>query len=144
MPSAIALSALVFAASAAEPKLVAPTAPVIAGELVPVRIVAVLSGGVSVDGCAPIELERREGERWTPLPNPACPVPLPATAVPIELTVSIPPPEPGEYRAVVAWGTKCAAGRPLAIAACERMGVVRSSPFTVAAPPPPPSAPTTP
>lgn len=144
MPSAIALFGLLLAASPPAPKLVAPSEPVRTGEIVPVRIVAVLPGGVSIDGCAPIELERHVGDRWTPLATPACPVPVPATAVPTELTVSIPPPEPGEYRAVVAWGTGCAAGQPLAVAACERMGVARSSPFTVEAPPAPPPAPAAP
>ncbi|MFZ5477143.1 MAG: hypothetical protein ACOZNI_10245 [Myxococcota bacterium] len=126
----VALAALA-APRPAEPRLVAPDAPVTVGEVVPLRIVAVQPGGVRIDGCAPVELERREGDAWKALPTVGCDKAIVATAVEKELTVSVPAPEPGEYRAVLSWGTGCTPNLPFAVAACAQTGFVRSAPFTV-------------
>jgi hypothetical protein len=133
----VALSALA-APRPAEPRLVAPEAPVRPGQVVSLRIVAGPSAGIRVDGCAPVELERREGEVWKPVPSVACDKPLGATVVDKELTVSVPAPAAGEYRGVLAWGSGCAAGLPFSVAACTHTGFVRSAPFVVASADPQP------
>ncbi|GDX78424.1 hypothetical protein LBMAG42_02350 [Deltaproteobacteria bacterium] len=87
-----------------------------------------------LDGCAPIELERREGALWVALPRVPCPTAVAATLVNESLTLSVPPPIPGEYRAVAAWGTECDPARPFALAGCKTLDLVRSTAFKVEAP----------
>ena len=108
-----------------------------AGQAVPVRIVAGMRGGIWVDGCAPVEMERREGDTWMPLPSVVCAAPTPAHLVETELTVAVSPPSAGEYRAVIAWGAGCAQGVPFVLAGYKTLGAARSAAFLVSAPPAP-------
>ena len=128
--SGVALIALA-APRSGEPRLVAPSAPIQAGQVVPLRIIAGPTGGIHVDGCAAVELERREGEVWRPVPSVGCDKAIAARVVDKDLTVSVPTQEPGEYRGVLAWGTSCAENLPFAVAGCAKTGFVRSDPFTV-------------
>ncbi|MSQ03365.1 MAG: hypothetical protein EXR71_15975 [Myxococcales bacterium] len=84
-----------------------------------------------VDGCSPVELEKKDGERWMSVPRRTCAQRLPVSRLEGGLVVSVPPPGAGEYRAVVTWATGCTEGVALAQAACTVVEVVRSEPFTV-------------
>jgi len=129
------LSAVAIAGS--EPRLSAPVAPVDVGTAATFTIAADATG-VHVDGCAPIELERKEGEVWVPVPNAAsCDGSVPARLVQGTLTVSLATPGPGDYRGVATWGSGCVGERNFALAACGTVGVARSAAFHVNPPPVP-------
>ena len=104
------------------------------GHAVPVRIIAGMPGGVWVDGCAPVEMEHREADTWVALPSTVCGGTTPASRVQTELTIAVPPPPAGEYRAVIAWGAGCAEGVPFELAGCKTLGVARSAAFPVSGP----------
>jgi len=89
------------------------------------------AGTVLIDGCAPVEYERMDGERWVPVPAPACDAARVATVVDKALTVAAPAPAPGTYRAVLAWGAGCAEGRPFALSGCRQLDFGRSKAFEV-------------
>ena len=112
--------------------LAAPGAPVAATEAVTFTLST--PDTVAVDGCSPIELERREDDRWVAIPRVPCPNVVAATEIASSLTLSLPPPAPGDYRAVAALGTGCAAALPFALAGCAGLDIVRSPTFTVLAP----------
>jgi hypothetical protein len=121
----------------AEPRLTGPAAPLAAGAALTLTLTADRKP-VFVDGCAAVDLERREGERWVPVePTIACDGSAVARAIPKEQTFSLATPGVGEFRAVVAWGLGCVEGRPFALAACAALGVARTVSFQVVAPPPP-------
>lgn len=129
------LIAFLGAAPPPSPRLVGPSRAVGSGEVVPLRIVAVLPTGIRVDTCAPVELERHEGDAWITVPVRICEGSPAATEVAKELTISLPPPAAGEYRAVLGWGADCLTGQPFPLSACAKLGSVRSAPFTVQAAP---------
>ncbi|MDP2312118.1 MAG: hypothetical protein Q8P41_04375 [Pseudomonadota bacterium] len=132
----IALVAIV-SASPAEPILVPPSAPVEEGDVASFALRPGPAGTVFVDGCAAIELERREAAGWVLAPGAVkCDGSLVARMSTKDLVFSVAPPGPGEYRGVVAWGTGCVEGRPLALAACKAHGIARTAAFTVVARPP--------
>ncbi len=118
-------------ASAADVALVGPPGPLAATEAVSLTLTT--PGASFIDGCSPVELEKRDGERWLSIPRRACAQRLPASRVEGSLVVSVPPPGPGEYRAVVTWATGCTEGFALAQAACAEVEAVRSGPFIVRA-----------
>lgn len=125
---------ILFAASAlAAPRLVL-AGEVAVGVPLAVRLTEDLGGNVLVAGCGAVELERREGEVWVPVAGPMCDRAVPAVVVDRELALSVVLPGPGTWRAVVAMGSGCVEGRPLAIAACRRLEAVRSAPFEADAP----------
>ncbi len=127
------LTSVALATAAPGPAtLEAPSEPTLSTDAVPFTFS--VPGTSFLDGCAPIELERKEGLNWVALPRVPCPAAVVATQVNGSLTLSVPPPIPGEYRAVAAWGTGCNTTRPFALAACATLDVVRSSPFKVEAP----------
>ncbi len=100
-------------------------------EVVPVTIVAPPDVTVVLDGCNPIELEQQVHGRWVATAPVACAGAPPPTTITRELTISLPPPGAGRWRAVVTWGHGCQEGRPLAFASCAHLDVVRSEPFNV-------------
>lgn len=119
------------AALAAEPVLQAPTAVVQKGGAATLTFRESLPGNVLVDGCAAVELERREGEVWRAEPVAVCPQPVAAMEVAGELTLSATVPTAGSWRARVVWGVSCTPGLPLPMAACGRLGVATSEAFEV-------------
>lgn len=116
---------------AAEPTLDAPAEPVAKGATLALTFRETMPGNVLVDGCAAVELERQDGERWVAEPVPACTTPTPALEIKSELTLSTVAPSPGTWRARVTWGVSCTPGLPLPMAACGRLGVATSAPFVV-------------
>lgn len=122
---------LLMAAGPVGAELSAPVAPLAATEAASFVLTTVGHDSVLLDGCAPVELERREGESWVAVPRRPCPQRPAATVVQQSLVLSVPPPGPGEFRAVVAYGVGCRPSRPFAFAACEVVEVVRSNPFRV-------------
>lgn len=127
------LTSVALATAAPGPAtLEAPSAATLSTDAVPFTFSA--PGTSFLDGCAPIELERMEGAKWVALARVPCPTAVAATLVNGSLTLSVPPPIPGEYRAVAAWGTECDASRPFALAGCKSLDLVRSAPFKVEAP----------
>ena len=84
---------------AAEPTLDAPTEPVAKGATLALTFRETMPGNVLVDGCAAVELERQDGERWVAEPVPACTTPTPALEIKSELTLSTVAPSPGTWRA---------------------------------------------
>ncbi len=126
----------IVSASPREPVLLAPDARVDAGEAAVFTFRPAAGRPISVDGCAALELERREGEGWVPAPGAVtCDGSMPARIVAKELTFTVAPPGPGEYRGVIAWGVGCVEGRAFSLGACPSRGVARSAAFSVAAPP---------
>ncbi len=126
------LTTVALAAAAPGPAtLEAPAAAVTSTDAVPFTFSA--PGTSFLEGCAPIELERKEGAGWVALPRVPCPTAVAAISVSGSLTLSVPPPIPGEYRAVAAWGTECTPSLPFALAGCKGLDQVRSSPFKVEA-----------
>lgn len=133
MTAYLVLFALATAASG--PKISVPVAPV--GLTDPI-VVTLISGATSfIDACAPLELERKDGESWLPVATKVCPKAATATRVDDSLTLTAPAVAAGEYRAAVGWGTGCAEGLPFHLAACKKFGVARSDSFAVGAPPAP-------
>lgn len=125
---------VLFALAPAGPDLVAPAGPLAPTEAVSLTFKV---GGVAfLDGCAPVELEKKEGEGWVALPRAPCAQRPVATKVEGALVLSVPPPGPGEYRALSAFGRRCVADRPFSQADCAEVGVVRSGAFVVSAPAP--------
>jgi len=122
---------LAFAAGA--PSLEGPQGPVAEAGAVVLQLSG--SGSLLIDSCAPVELERREGKAWVGVATAPCERSQPATVVTGPLTLTLPAPAPGEYRGVVAWGSSCAEKLPFHLAACKKLGVARSGPFTVETPP---------
>lgn len=126
----VAALSVAYAAPAA-PRLVGPATAVepSAG----VTFTLTFAGApVSVDGCTPVELDRREGDRWVAVAGAVlCDGTTPARAGASELTFTLASPGPGEYRGLVAWGTGCVAGRSFATAACRSRGIAESPAFTV-------------
>ncbi len=122
---------LLARALAGEAALVGPTAPVAPGD--PVSFTYTLEGVSWLDGCAPVELEHQEGDRWVAVARKTCSASLVATQVEGALVLSVPSPPVGTYRAAVTFGVGCVAGRTFPVAACQTLDFVRSSPFTVVA-----------
>lgn len=112
--------------------LAAPGVPVAATEAVTFTLSTPTM--IVVDGCSPIELEQRDGENWVAIPRVPCPNVVAATEIASNLTLSLPPPAPGLYRAVTALGSGCAPALPFALAGCTGLEIVRSATFTVLAP----------
>lgn len=125
---------VLMAGAATGADLLAPAGPLVSTEAVSFTFKA--TGVAFLDGCAPVELEKREGEAWVALPRTSCAQRPPATRVEGALVLSVPPPGPGEFRAVAAFGRRCGEGRPFAQAGCVELGVARSAPFVVLAPAP--------
>lgn len=122
---------ILFAASAsAAPRLVATGSPTV-GTPTSLAFTEDIGGHVLIAGCEPIELERRDDTAWVPVGGALCPRAVPATEVEGELVLTVAVPTPGTWRAVLAWGADCVAGRPFSVAACRRVDVVRSEPFEV-------------
>lgn len=124
-----------LATAAPGPKISVPAAPV--GVEDPVVVTFFYGSTVFIDGCAALELERKEGESWLVVATNVCPKAANATRVEGTLTLTSPPVAAGEYRAAVGWGTGCADGMPFHLASCKKFGVARSDPFAVGAPPVP-------
>jgi hypothetical protein len=118
-------------AAPSEPVLAVPTEPIVGGRLVSVHVTAPRTGRAWVDGCEPIELERKVGEAWSAVPPQPCVKAPPAASIDKELTLTLPTPQPGEYRAVLAYGVGCTDGFPLALASCKKVAFVRSASFSV-------------
>lgn len=118
-------------AAPSEPTLAVPTEPVVGGRLVSVHVTAPRSGRAWVDGCEPIELETKHGESWKAVPPQPCVKAPPAASIDKELTLTLPTPRPGEYRAVLAYGVGCTDGFPLALASCKKVAFIRSAAFVV-------------
>lgn len=116
-----------------DPRIEGPKAPVPSGEGVVFRILARVPGGISVDECASIDIERRVADAWDPVPGAGCPARVPAKLVGDTLTVTVPPLPAGEYRAGLSWGSGCQAELPFELAGCSALGVAWSEPFTVQA-----------
>lgn len=127
----------IVSASPGEPVLLASGARVASGEAAVFTFRPAAGRSVSIDGCAALELERREGEAWVVAPGAVtCDGSLPARSASKELTFTVAPPGPGEYRGVIAWGVGCVEGRSFSLGACTSRGVARSASFTVEPPPP--------
>lgn len=131
---------VVLATAAPGPKIAVPETPV--GEADPIVLTLSSGSSVFIDGCAPLELERKEGEVWQVGATNVCPRAVMATRVEGVATLTAPATAAGEYRAAVGWGTGCVDGLPFHLAACKKFGVARSEPFIVGAPPLPVSPPT--
>lgn len=121
-------------AGGGEPKLEVPSAAVQSGQAVAVRVKSPAGAKLWIDACEPIELEKHEAEAWNPVPGVPCGRSVAATAVDKELTLTVPAPAAGEYRAVLTWGVSCNAGQPFVMAACKKLGATRSGPFLVESP----------
>lgn len=138
--SALAGPANATSQPAAEPdpgvRIEAPTGAVHEGDAVGFTVRESVEGPVFIDGCAPVEVERKNGAAWLPGPGKTCDAPVPATAVDGTVTFSVAAPSVGAYRALLTWGVGCAAGFPLATANCARLGSVVSGPVVVAPVPP--------
>lgn len=126
---------LLIGAARAATTLTAPSAPVPPGGLISLELAEDLPGKVFIEGCASFELERREGERWVPVPVRQCDRMVPATAVDGKIVLSAPAPGAGEFRAAVTWGLGCREGLPLMIAGCRSLEVAWSEPFSALATP---------
>lgn len=124
-------------ALAGDPTLSGPVATVVVGEPAALALHAAGMGRVSMDACAPFELERQIDGRWAPQPANACPKPMTALSFAEETTLSVTVPSPGTWRVKVAWGTGCKADRPFVEAACGEIGFATSPPFEVKAAPSP-------
>jgi hypothetical protein len=118
-----------LAASPSPVTLQGPTGEITDREGVTLTITA--SGTTFVDGCAPVEWERREGAGWVAVPREPCPAQKPAAKVTGTLTLTTPALAAGEYRALVTWGSACAADLPLQLGACKTLDYARSEPFRV-------------
>jgi hypothetical protein len=122
--------------AAAQPPAVAlsvPAAPIGARELVPVTVRVADRGEILLDGCLPVELEREVDGRWVVGVGSGCTGAEAPTKIAGQLTVSLPPPGPGTWRAVATWGAGCRSGLPFAFASCSSLGAVRSGPFVIEA-----------
>lgn len=135
MTPGILVVGLAFAVST--PRLEGPSAPVAETEAVVLQLSG--NGSLLIDSCAPVELERRDGKSWVGVATAPCERSQAATVVTGPLTLTVPAPAPGEYRGVVAWGSSCTEKLPFHLAACKKLGVARSEPFTVGTPPPTPA-----
>lgn len=113
-----------------------PAGTVHEGEAVGFTVREAADGPILIDGCAPVEIERKNGAAWLPVPGHTCDTPVPATTVDGTLTFSVAAPSVGAYRAVLTWGMGCTPGFPLATANCARLGSVVSDPLIVAPAPP--------
>ena len=111
--------------------LVGPGGPVEQGQVAAFTL-KVDGAPVVIDGCRVVEIERREGASWVVAPGAElCRGVELGRRIETSVTLSVSPPDPGEYRAVVGWGRGCVAGRPFALAACKELGFARSESFTV-------------
>lgn len=118
-------------ARAGGPTLAAPSAPPVVGQLATFPLTGAGKAGLYVDGCAPVELEHQEGDRWVAEPVASCPAPTPAMELSGSLAVSAVIPRAGTWRAKATWGTGCIAGRPFVQASCRAVGVATSPTFVV-------------
>lgn len=109
-----------------------PSTPIGARELVGVTVRVEDHLEVLLDGCAPVELERQVDGRWIVGTEVACARSELPTKVDGQLTISLPPPGPGTWRAVATWGAGCRSGLPFAFASCSALGAARSEPFVIA------------
>ena len=128
-----------LATASGGPKLLPPTAAITKND--PVILTLSSPSTVYIDGCAPIELERKVGEQWELVASKVCPRAAPATRVDGALTLTAPSVRDGEYRATVGWGQTCTDGVPFHLAMCRKFGLARTESFFVGAPPPPPVPP---
>lgn len=117
------------------PAVEAPRSPVDTTAAAAFRFTEDVSGPVLVDGCAPMELERKQGDLWVAVPPRACDRSVVATEIDKEITLSSVVSTAGTWRVAVTWGEGCVSGRPLMLAACKRLDVARSAAFEVAGPP---------
>lgn len=125
------LLALSSPARAADPTVEAPTAPSPLGAPVTLTFKEPLAGNVHVDGCAAVELEHKEGDKWLPAPLAVCTEPVSALEIKGEIALSVRVESPGTWRARVAWGAGCTAQLPFVMAGCTRLGVATSEPFEI-------------
>ncbi len=118
-----------LAVAAGGPRVDAPDEPIDVGG----AVVLALSGGglILIDSCAPVELEQKVDDRWVALPPSACASAQPATVVDGSLTLTVPAPPAGQYRAAVAWGSGCVAKLPFHLSSCKKLGVARSGEIRV-------------
>jgi hypothetical protein len=119
------------AASESPVALTVPAAPIGSAELVPVTVVPPVGVELLLDGCAPIELEQLVDAVWRPALGSACLGGEPPVRVTRGLTISLPAPGPGTWRATAVWGSGCHGAMPLAFASCANLGAARSESFTV-------------
>jgi hypothetical protein len=106
-------------------------APFTAQALVPVALQVASGVEVLLDGCTAVEFERLVGGAWQPGPDRACRGDELPMLVTRELTISLPSPGPGTWRAVVTWGAGCRSGLPLAFASCASLGAQRTGSFVI-------------
>jgi len=135
--SRLAFGALPEVGGGSDPavRIEVPTAPVHEGEAIGFVVVEGVDGAIAVDACSPIEVEQESGGKWLSRAVTECERGMPASAIDGKLTIAVRAPGIGTYRAVLAWGTGCAPGYPLATATCQRLGTAVSAPVTVTAPP---------
>ena len=110
-----------------------PAAPVHEGEAIGFVIVEGVDGAIAVDACSPIEVEQESGGKWLSRAVTECERAMPASQIDGSFTISVRAPGVGTYRAVLAWGSGCAPGFPLATATCSQLGSAVSAPVTVSA-----------
>jgi hypothetical protein len=108
-----------------------PVAPIGSGELIPVTVVPPAGVELLLDGCAPIELEQLVDDVWRPALGTACRGDERPVRVTRDLTISLPAPGPGTWRATAVWGSGCHGAMPLGFASCASLGAARSESFTV-------------
>jgi hypothetical protein len=120
---------ILFAASALGAPRLLLTGPAAVGTVATFAFSEDVAGSVLVPGCAPLELERRDGKVWVPFAPPLCDRSAPATTLDGETALTVTVPAAGTWRAVLTWGSDCVAGRPFSLAACRRVEVARSEPF---------------
>ncbi len=113
-------------------RLQAVSGPVHEGEALAFNVHETVDGPVTIDSCAAVELESKNGASWATMPVKICGTPLPATQFDGDLSFSVPAPASGTYRATLTWGSGCAAGFPLATALCAHLGSVTSEAVVVA------------
>lgn len=130
LPLVLLGSGVGFAAPAV--LLLGPSEPVQHGQVAAFTL-KVDGPAVLIDGCGVLEVERREGTGWVMAPSAElCKGTEPGRRVESSVTLSVSPPDAGEYRAVIGWGRGCVAERPFALAACKELGFARSEAFIVA------------
>ncbi len=135
LPALILLVHRAAAASQTGPvQIEVPATPPEEGQAIAFGVHETVDGPVFIDGCAPLEIERKTGGKWLTTAVKVCDSQVPATQLDGDLAFSIPGPASGSgaYRVILTWGTGCAPGFPLTTAICEQMGSVTSEPFVVA------------
>lgn len=120
---------ILFAASALAAPRLTLAGGANAGMSVALSFAEDVPGAVLLAGCGTVELERFWGGAWIPAPGPRCEAAVPAIVVDGALTVSAVVPQPGTWRAVLAWGGGCVSGRPFSLSGCTTLAVVRSESF---------------